>query len=119
MRVFQSSRSGDEIETLKSDLRSLMADLQEVGRDVGTLSSRLASEWRQRAPTGTLRSMARDWRGAGDDLQETWSGLRGHGERSASALRGAVHARPLTVVLGALAIGYAMAYLLGRRSADQ
>lgn len=118
MRASHTFRTGDELETLKSDLRSLKDDLQELGHDVGTLTSRLASEWRRRAPVGGWLSRAQDWRRSAD-ASETWSGLRSQGQRSAEVLRDTVQARPLTVVLGALVIGYAIACLTSRRSADQ
>jgi ElaB/YqjD/DUF883 family membrane-anchored ribosome-binding protein len=112
-----TTRTSEELETLKSDLRALRSDLRDVARDVGELTTVAARTLRERAPVG-------DWlqRATGVDLnsrsgrEEALASLRGQGERSAAALRSTVQDHPMGAALGALAVGLAVAWFLTRSS---
>ena len=108
-------RASEELETLKSDLRALRGDLREVARGVGDLSAVAARTVREGAPVG-------EWlqRATGVDLnspkgrEEALAVLRSQGERSATALRSTVREHPVGAALGALAVGFAIAWFFTR-----
>jgi ElaB/YqjD/DUF883 family membrane-anchored ribosome-binding protein len=106
-------RSKDELDTLKSDLRTLRRDLREIARDVGELTTQTARNWQETSGRDWLE-WARSRIGSREDLDETWSGWRDRGERSAVAIRSTVQEHPAAAAAGALALGLALAWFLSR-----
>lgn len=110
-----SLRTSDTLEALKADLRALRSDLREIARDVGDLTSRM--ERSRRLSVGNWLGRAAGWGLRSDGgREETLARLREQGERSTAALRSTVQDYPMTAILGALAAGLVVAWLLTRPS---
>jgi hypothetical protein len=110
-------KTGDDLDTLRSDLRAVQRDLRALTNDIGSLTGQA---WRARGAAG-------DWlqRTAGVDLssehgrEEALRQLRTQGERSAAAVRATVQQHPLSTALGALAVGLAVVWLMTRSSDEK
>lgn len=101
--------AGDSVavEKLKADLRSLRADLEAAAQTVNQLGSSAAQEAMAQAQEqmDELRSQ----------LEELAEEAREYGARSAEALRQHVQERPFTSLAIAVATGFVLAHLMGRR----
>jgi hypothetical protein len=107
-------RTTDELDTLRHDLRAVQRDLRDLTRDISNLTGQAL---RARAAAGGWLQ-----RQAGVDLstargrEEAYEQLRAQGERSAAALRSTVQEHPMSAVLGALAIGLTVVWMMTRSS---
>jgi ElaB/YqjD/DUF883 family membrane-anchored ribosome-binding protein len=95
------------VDQLKSDLRSLRSDLETAARTVNQLGGAAATEALHQAQAQM------------EELQQRMEGLleevKEYGDHYAEALREHVQQRPFQSILIALAAGFTLAHLLGRR----
>ena len=99
--------SPQAIDQLKSDLRSLRSDLETAAHTVNQLGGAAASEAIHQAQAQMEEIQHR--------IEELLEDVQDYGDRAATALRDHVQARPFQSLLVAMAAGFALAHLLGRR----
>lgn len=95
------------IDQLKSDLRSLRSDLETAARTVNQLGGAAASEAMHQAQAQMEEMQER--------IERLLQDAQDYGDRQAEALRQHIQARPFQSVLIAVATGFVLAHLLGRR----
>ena len=104
----ENAHSGPQaVDQLKSDLRSLRADLETAARTVNELGGAAASEAMNQAQAQMAEMQAR--------LESLLQDVQEYGDRQAEALREHIQARPFQSMLIAVATGFALAHLLSRR----
>jgi ElaB/YqjD/DUF883 family membrane-anchored ribosome-binding protein len=111
-------RTSDDLDTLRHDLRAVQRDLHALTRNIGALTG---EAWHARRAAG---DWAGNWlqRQAGVDLssergrEQAMEQLREQGQRSAAAVRDTVREHPMKAALGALAIGFAVVWMMTRSS---
>jgi ElaB/YqjD/DUF883 family membrane-anchored ribosome-binding protein len=99
--------SPQAVDQLKSDLRSLRSDLETAARTVNQLGGAAASEAIHQAQAQMEEIQQR--------IEQLLEDVQDYGDRAATALRDHVQARPFQSLLVAMAAGFALAHLLGRR----
>jgi ElaB/YqjD/DUF883 family membrane-anchored ribosome-binding protein len=95
------------VDQLKSDLRSLRADLETAARTVNQLGGAAASQAMQQAQAQMEEIQQR--------LERLLEDMQEYGDRTAAVVRDHVQAHPFQSVLIAMAAGFALAHLLSRR----
>jgi ElaB/YqjD/DUF883 family membrane-anchored ribosome-binding protein len=95
------------IDRLKTDLRSLRADLETAARTVNQLGGSAAHEAMQQAQA-QIEDIRERLEGFLDEAQE-------YGNESVEAVRQHVQERPIQSLLIAMAAGFALAHLFSRR----
>lgn len=95
------------VDRLKADLRSLRSDLEAAARTVNQLGSTAANEAMSQAQAQMEDVRAR--------IEELLGQAEDYGDRSVEAIREHVQERPFQSLLIAMAAGFALAHLFGRR----
>jgi ElaB/YqjD/DUF883 family membrane-anchored ribosome-binding protein len=95
------------VDRLKSDLRSLRSDLEAAARTVNQLGNSAAQEAMTQAQAQMEDVRAR--------IEELLGQAEEYGETSLEAIREHVQERPFQSLLIAMAAGFALAHLFGRR----
>jgi ElaB/YqjD/DUF883 family membrane-anchored ribosome-binding protein len=102
------SQSGTAaVDRLKSDLSSLRSDLEAAARTVNQLGNSAAQEAMSQAQAQMEDVRAR--------IEEFLGRAEDYGDRSVEAIREHVQERPFQSLLIAMATGFALAHLFGRR----
>lgn len=102
-----AEQSARAIDRLKTDLRSLRADLETAARTVNELGGSAAHEAMQQAQVQMEEIRAR--------LEGFLEEAQDYGNESVEAVRQHVQERPFQSLLIAMAAGFALAHLFSRR----